>query len=286
MSELRQKPTSLLVPQEQARHKLQVQIEKARLILSSLTSGQTNSKQSPERIFEKAQENQEKWAKFSIHLLKSLFSDHSPADEFGDHWINYSLHGDQEEEFLSWMYKRIADLESIIERLRFFPIEVNKVMPPPISTNETGTSKDIFIVHGHDDAVKHEIARFINNLGLNPIILHEKPDKGRTIIEKFEENTQVCFAIILLTPDDIGYPKEDPTKTKNRARQNVIFELGFFLGKLGRHKVCALKKGDIEIPTDYSGVLFKTLDDPGAWKFQLAKEIKEAGIEIDLNNAF
>ncbi len=89
-----------------------------------------------------------------------------------------------------------------------------------------------------------------------------------------------------MTPDDIGHPKDDASKTAPRARQNVILDLGFFLGKLERHRVCALKKGDIEVPTGYSGVLYKSLDKQEAWKLELAKEIKEAGIEVDMNKAF
>ena len=156
----------------------------------------------------------------------------------------------------------------------------------PTSKNAQSPSKDIFIVHGRDEAAKQQVARFIQLLGLNPIILHEQPDKGRTIIEKFEEHSSnVMFAVVLLTPDDTGFSQEAPTDAKPRSRQNVVFELGFFIAKLGRDRVCALRKGEIETPTDYSGVLYKTMDNNGAWKLELAKEIKHAGIEVDLNKA-
>jgi predicted nucleotide-binding protein len=108
---------------------------------------------------------------------------------------------------------------------------------------------------------------------------------NRTIIEKLEGHSNVRFAVVILTPDDLGYPLGKSELMKTRARQNVIFELGFFIGKLGRDKVCALYKGDVELPSDYSGVVYLPLDDAGAWKMDLAREIRASGLEIDLNKA-
>ncbi len=145
--------------------------------------------------------------------------------------------------------------------------------------------KNIFIVHGRNHSIKEEVARFIDKLKLKPIILHEQPNKGRTVIEKFIDYSNVGFAIILLTGDDKGGLAEDGIDNyKLRARQNVIFELGYFIGKLGRDKVCALYIPGVEIPSDYSGIIFIQVDNSGTWKLQLAKEIKSSGIKIDLNN--
>ncbi|MCK5126479.1 MAG: nucleotide-binding protein [candidate division Zixibacteria bacterium] len=146
-------------------------------------------------------------------------------------------------------------------------------------------SNKVFIVHGHDESAKQSVARLLEKLDLSPIILHEQPDKGKTIIEKFEEFSDVGFAVILLTPDDIG----GIVGTKNddlseRARQNVIFELGYFIGKIGRSRVCALHVGNVEILSDYSGVLFKKMGSGEEWKYQLGKELKAAGYGVDLNN--
>lgn len=141
----------------------------------------------------------------------------------------------------------------------------------------------VFIVHGHDEQIKESVARFIEKLGLEAIILHEQPNGGKTIIEKFEKYSDVSFAIVLLTPDDFGGSKLKPKIINDRARQNVIFELGFFIGKYGRHRVCALLKDKIEYPSDYSGVIYISVDSSSAWKLQLAKEMKQAGLEIDLN---
>ena len=144
-------------------------------------------------------------------------------------------------------------------------------------------TRNVFVVHGHDDGLKETVARYLSKLKLNPVVLHEQPNQGRTIIEKFEKHADVDFAVVLFTPDDIGYPVDSPTQSKPRARQNVVLELGFFIGALGRHRVCVLHSGDIELPSDYSGVLYLPLDAGGAWRFLLAKEMKSSGMQIDLN---
>ncbi|MDC7705385.1 nucleotide-binding protein [Vogesella indigofera] len=146
-------------------------------------------------------------------------------------------------------------------------------------------SKKIFLIHGHDNGTKETVARFISQLGLEPIILHEQANQGRTVIEKFEDHSDVGYAIALITPDDTGSSNKDPDNVQHRARQNVIFEFGYFIGKLGRHKVMGLVKGDIEVPSDYSGVLYIPIDESGAWKFLLLKELKMVGYDVDANNA-
>jgi len=140
----------------------------------------------------------------------------------------------------------------------------------------------VFVVHGHDNAAKQETARFVEKLGFEAIILHEQVSKGKTIIEKIEEYSNVGFAIILYTPCDDGKSKKE-NKHRNRARQNVVFEHGFLIGKIGRHNVCALVKGDIEKPNDISGVVYVEMDSFGAWKNALADEMKESGYVIDKN---
>ncbi|MBA7593923.1 hypothetical protein ES703_00858 [subsurface metagenome] len=151
------------------------------------------------------------------------------------------------------------------------------------ATSDRYLSRNIFIVHGHEEAPRESVARVLEKLGLNPIILREKPTVGKTIIEKVEKYSDVGFAVVLLTPDDVGYLKHKPNESMERARQNVIFELGYFIGHLGRGRVCLLKKGKVEIPSDYHGVVYIEMDSKGAWKLELAKELEEAGIEVDLN---
>ena len=146
-------------------------------------------------------------------------------------------------------------------------------------------SKEVFIVHGKDDGPKQAVARFLERLELSPIILHEQPNQGQTIIEKFVEYSKVGFAVVLLTPDDVGGPADGSDDQRARARQNVILELGFFLGKLGRERTCALLVDDVEIPSDYDGVLYIPMDGQGAWTMNLVRELKGAGLEVDANLA-
>lgn len=145
-------------------------------------------------------------------------------------------------------------------------------------------SNKIFIVHGHDNEMKETIARFLEKIKLDPVILHEKSNRGMTIIEKFEENSDVSFAVVLMSPDDVGNSKEKKDDLLNRARQNVIFELGYFFGKLGRSKVCVLIKDTVEKPTDYDGIIYIPYDTHGGWKTSLARELKNSGLSIDMNN--
>lgn len=148
---------------------------------------------------------------------------------------------------------------------------------PPLSNR-------VFIVHGHNDAFREIVARLIEQLDLDPIILHEQPNKGRTIIEKFVDYSDVGFSVVILTADDLGGKADDaPDSISPRARQNVILELGFFLGRLGRERVCALYEEGVEIPSDYEGVLFVPLDKAGAWRLLLGRELRAAGLEADLN---
>jgi predicted nucleotide-binding protein len=134
--------------------------------------------------------------------------------------------------------------------------------------------------------MKQEVARILEKIGFEPIILHEKPSEGRTIIEKLTDYSDVSFAIVLLSPDDLAYPKNKLAKeAKPRARQNVIFELGFFFGKLGRKHVLVLhqEESNFEMPSDYSGVLYVPYDNSKQWQSNLIKELKACGYDVDAN---
>ncbi len=147
-------------------------------------------------------------------------------------------------------------------------------------------SNRIFVVHGRDEAMKEAVARVLEKLGLEPIILHERANEGRTVIEKFTDYSDVGFAVVLLSPDDMAYSKDQsPEDAKPRARQNVIFELGFFIGKLGRKSVLILHQqdGDFEMPSDYAGVLYAPYDDSRRWQLDLIKELKACHYDVDAN---
>jgi predicted nucleotide-binding protein len=173
-------------------------------------------------------------------------------------------------------------LNAALEELVLF----NKGTTPSPMQSSAKRDNKIFIVHGHDDALKLTVARTIEKLGFEPIILHEKPNMGRTIIEKFTDYANVGFAIILLSPDDIAYSKDEKHENAYfRARQNVVFEMGYFIGVLGRKSVFVLYKKEpkFEIPSDYSGVLYTSFDSTDNWKIDLVKELKASGYIVDAN---
>lgn len=150
-------------------------------------------------------------------------------------------------------------------------------------------NKKVFIVHGHDHSLKIDLEVFLSHIGLKPIVLHREADEGKTIIEKFEANSDVSYVFILLTPDEIAYTidqekiPELERKTESRARPNVIFEFGYFVAKLGRNRVCALHKGNVSIPSDLSGFIYKQVDtNIEEIGFALIKELKAAGLKLEL----
>ena len=148
-------------------------------------------------------------------------------------------------------------------------------------------SNRVFLVHGHDELAKEAVARYLEKLGLEAVILHEQANEGRTLIDKFEKHANVAFAVVLLTPDDLGGEALDPEGEEVpdlslRARQNVVFELGYFVGRLTRQRVCALYKDGVELPSDFRGVLYVELDEKGAWRTKLAQELSNALLPIDL----
>jgi predicted nucleotide-binding protein len=142
-------------------------------------------------------------------------------------------------------------------------------------------SNKVFVVHGHDEGARESVARFLEKMDFQAIILHEQANQGRTVIEKVEAHGDVGFAVVLLTPDDEGCTKGKPSEP--RARQNVLLELGYFIGRLGRERVCALKRGEVEIPSDFAGMVWVPMDSSSGWKLSLAKELKAAGYHVDMN---
>ncbi len=218
-------------------------------------------------------EDQRAYLGLAWQLLQDLGSNPDKALDFG-HTFFYSGR------------KIIAGLHSMVRQLiipfvrdyKSYVVAYNR----PRSRFVVERSNRIFIVHGHDGEARESVARFIERLGLVPVVLHEQANRGRTIIEKVEANSDVGFAIVLLTPDDEGKMK-DAAALEPRARQNVLLELGYFLGRLGRERVCALKKGLVEIPSDFAGVVWEPMTDSPGWKQSIGKELEAAGYAIDWN---
>lgn len=275
------KKPNLVLPRVEVEEKFKERIATGNEIQSTEIRSETD--------LDNARKKQDKWDSYNIEYLKRCFDSEVIADEYGSvfgygpMFINPSL-GQKVNSFTGGMGSQITELESILERLELIPeLGVASATTPTITSK---SNNSVFIVHGHDDVAKTSVARFIEKLKLKAIILHEQPNKGQTIIEKFESNAaNVGFAVVLLTPDDICATKDSPSDVKSRARQNVILELGYFCGMLGRKKVCVLYKEGVEIPSDYIGVVYTPLDSADGWHLKLAKEMKEAGLDIDLNLA-
>ncbi|HGF5123773.1 nucleotide-binding protein [Vibrio diabolicus] len=208
----------------------------------------------------------------TLLLIEKLANDPSYATNFGHHFF-YSGQ------------KLIAGIHALTGQLIIPFVRDYKNYVQSKGNTETilksPFSRKIFIVHGHDDGARETVARFLERIGLEAVILHEQANQGRTIIEKVVANSDVGFAIVLLTPDDEGCVKGGTPEP--RARQNVLLELGYFIGRLGRDKVCALKRGALEIPSDFAGVVWQTMDSNGGWKQALARELEAAGHSIDWN---
>jgi predicted nucleotide-binding protein len=149
---------------------------------------------------------------------------------------------------------------------------------------ETGSA--VFVVHGTNEHRREQVARFTGQVvgdEMPVIVLREQPNQGQTLLEKFESSAaEARFAIVLLTADDEG-KAVGAAEFELRARQNVVFELGFFFGKLGRERVAVLYEEGVRRPSDIEGLVYIPLDDVDGWKLQLARELRSAGLDVDMN---
>ena len=187
---------------------------------------------------------------------------------------------DMQEQLVENLPRTAAVLQGLIDLIGERTVSASAGKVSPLARVRTGR---VFVVHGHNDGIKQDVARTLDRLGFAPVILHEQPDGGRTIIEKLEEHADdVDFAIVLMTGDDVG--GRDAENLRPRARQNVVLELGMFVGKLGRRGVRVLYETGVEMPSDYLGVLYIPLDAAGAWRFKLVNEMKAAGLDVDAND--
>lgn len=275
-------PLELLVDRKEAEQKLIDRITKGKEI-RSVEIGNAQALGEAEKAYAK-------WDDFNTELLKRLFTSDELCDEYSN-WFGSAVMMMRErylEEKVSDLYKKIEmknhRLESIIERLELIPekASVRNVLTSSVQLSKNIDRSKIFIVHGHDNSAKLEVARFIEKIGFEPIILHEQASGSKTIIEKIEAYSDVGFGVVIYTPCDIGGENTDKPDLKGRARQNVVFEHGFLIGKLGRSKVCPLVKGLVDTPNDISGIVYTSMD-TGAWQIELAKELREAEYPVDMN---
>ena len=177
--------------------------------------------------------------------------------------------------------KEKKDTEDDITAKVFDRVEKEAQPKARLANTDVVKNKKVFIVHGHNDELKESAARLVEKIGLEAVILHEQANEGLTIIQKLEKQADVGYAIILYTPCDEGR-KKGSENSKPRARQNVVFEHGLFMGKLGAGRVCALRKSEVEMPSDAQGILYiEVKDGSNDWKYQVAKELESAGYDID-----
>lgn len=272
----------LAVEKELAATEIKSQITKGRRLLQRSMRSQSEIKQAGEAF--------EKWVNYSEEMLTRFFDKGTLGKQFYSRCINPIEQLPEERTWKNVKSAIISGTESGILFLKILQEQLHLYTVTPGKKQSTKTPRasrgKVFLVHGHDHATKDIVARYLETyLGLKVIVLHEQPSLSKTIIEKLEKHSEVEYAVVLLTPDDMGCPKDKAQLVKPRARQNVIFELGFFIGRLSREKVCALYTGDVELPSDYDGVLYISLE-ANDWRFDLAKEMRAAGVRIDLNNAY
>jgi predicted nucleotide-binding protein len=234
-----------------------------------------------------------KWNDYNSEYLKQTFNNEQNEYKRGydnvNQWLGMFGGSDRSpNEKLQRLKEKIGNkvevLERLLEKVDLLKSDVEEpvIVKPPKEISHKD-NHNIFIVHGHNTAVQQSVARTLEKLGLSPIILHEQPNAGKTIIEKFEANSNVGFAIILLTDDDEGKLKTE-IDLKSRARQNVVLELGYFIGKLGRDRVLPLHSEGVELPSDIHGLLYVPIDKADTWKFALVRELKAAGYSVDANS--
>jgi predicted nucleotide-binding protein len=280
-------PVALAVPREEARARLVDRIEIGR----ELSQVAINSPES----FDAAKHDYQKWSAFNTELLKQLFTTDALSKEYA--WWGIAVVsmgreslGQQIAKHQEDLTEKLRRLDSIVERLELYPLSP-KLQAVAASQQDRFTpvarSKKVFVVHGRDELSKTNLEVFLHEIGLEPVVLHRQADEGQTIIEKFEKHAEVGYAFILLTPDEVAYLAEDeslPDAERNkerRARPNVIFEFGYFVGRLGRSRVCCVYTGDVALPSDIHGMIYKkfhtSIDEVA---YGIIKDLKAAGYGV------
>jgi predicted nucleotide-binding protein len=280
-------PLELLVSREDARTRLQERIEKG----LELKQGKVDT----QVAYEALSNDYNKWDSFNEELLKRLFTNEELADEYsfwgyGSSSAYEASLGEKIAEIYKDVNKKIHRLDSIIERLELIPLSVETQRALPAQHEAASPqlrTKRVFVVHGRDEVAKTSLEVFLHEIGLEPVVLHRQADEGLTIIEKFEKHSDVGYAFILLTPDEIAYlASEEGTPDGERhkefrARQNVIFEFGYFVGKLGRSRVCCLYTGNVSLPSDISGMIYKRYErSVEEVAYSVIKDLKASGYSI------
>jgi len=266
----------VMIPKAEAAEILQERIDAGQFLMSS--SNPVPNRRRPWLI------ERTTWSEYNEILLRQMFSSDS-------YWRKYKSSADlSSQKNISDLYVKasiqsylntLSMIKEMLELIDEHP-DLNSAPSQQEPAMSTPISRNVFIVHGHDISLRNEVSLLLHEIQLQPIVLAQKTNEGRTVIEKFEDHSDVLYAVVLLTPDDLGAVKTKPEELKPRARQNVILELGYFLAKLGRSKVCILYKGDVELPSDINGFVHISVDEGDSWRYQLGREIKQAGSKVGI----
>ena len=234
------------------------------------------------------------WNDYNVELLKASFdkpdNDYLSSYKSAGSYISGFRQKSKTMILREGIGRKIENLQGLFNKIELIPSTPNIVSSLEKESKRNILTNKVFIVHGHNEEMKQTVARVVGQLGLKPIILHEQPNGGKTIIEKFERNADdINFAIILLSADDLAASVRDLTGVKDielcqhlekRARQNVVFEMGYFAGKLGRANVFFLLQDGVAKPGDLDGIVYTAYDTAHAWRFELVKELKNAGYKV------
>jgi predicted nucleotide-binding protein len=238
-----------------------------------------------------------KWDAFNNELLKQLFNTDELAKEYS-YWGVSSIAmrepslGEKIADVYKNVDKKIHRVDSILERIELIPLDdssqdAETVQSEVSSAEKHPRSKKVFVVHGRDEVAKTSLEVFLHEIGLEPVVLHRQADEGMTIIEKFEKHSDVGYVFILLTPDEVAYLASDESKPDSerkkefRARPNVIFEFGYFVGKFGRSRVCCLYTGNVSLPSDVNGIIYKKFEKSiEETAYSVIKDLKASGYVI------
>lgn len=244
------------------------------------------------------------WDERNQRLLDQAFApvawhETSPKSDYatlqGLEWITLTeLPSEKASELFADLDERARRLESIKNDVEFYDLtdEAAQAVASPGASRDAVTAptvqpksdRTVFLVHGRDRAAKGEVARFIEKVSADAlVVLEEQPHSGRTIIEKLEGYVpESSYVVVIMTGDDEGRLQGD-AELNPRARQNVIFELGWAVGRVGRQNVAVLYEDGVELPSDYYGVGYISFDASGGWKLRLVAEMKAVGFEVDAN---
>ncbi len=277
---------ALKISRDEATSRIEDRIAKGIELLSALEYSQES--------YERSQKEYTLWNDYNKEMLKRIFTTDEISEEYSS-WAGGIFSGmpslsEQVQDHRDDIDQKINRLKSILNKLELIPAACDESQPQTATRAEQKTlSKKVFLVHGHDELAKTNLEIFLSEIGLEPVVLHREADEGQTIIEKFEKHSNVDYAFILLTPDEVAYlaaNKEKPDNertTEFRARPNVIFEFGYFVGKLGRSHTCCLYTGNVALPSDINGMIYKQFNNNNIEEigYSIIKELKSVGYKIN-----